>query len=196
VSAEPGQHLDEMQRIRATIARTDPAHVRERVLLVVAHERARRRSEQAKVANATTSPPTRASSPNRNRSEDVRRYARLVPRLRAVADAVLPADARVLVVSRGDDALLALGGRVTGHFPQVARKWAGFYPGTGEEAVAQLDALASEGWEFIVFPTTAFWWLEHYEKLASRLLTRGRAIWHDNDCVIFALATDHGEGTN
>lgn len=180
-------HVAEMARIRARIARTDPADVRERVLLVCAHERARRRVEKQIMAAPRSSPAPRVG---RDRTDEIRWYSLLVPRVRTVADRVLAPDATVLVVSKGDDALLELGGRVTGHFPQTRGKWAGFYPETADEAVAQLDELHAGGWEFIVFPATAFWWLEYYERLASRLLAGGRVIWHDSDCAIIALGTD------
>jgi len=181
-----------MARIRARIARTDPSDVRLRVLLVCAHERARRRYELARPPRAAVPRPERDSA-GRDRSREGREYARIVPRICAVAERVLPEDAHVLVVSRGDDALLRLGRRVAGHFPQVGGKWAGFHPATGDEAVAQLDALGADGYEFILFPATAFWWLEYYERLASRLLARGRTIWHDGDCAIFALEAGGGE---
>jgi hypothetical protein len=176
----------EMARIRARIARTDPSDVRLRVLLVCAHERARRRYEHAGSPRASAPRPGPVPTVG-DRSREIREYAKLVPRICAVADRVLPEDAHVLVVSRGDDALLRLGRRVVGHFPQLGGKWAGFHPATGEEVLEQLGALRADGYEFILFPATAFWWLEYYERLASRLLARGRAIWHDGDCAIFAL---------
>jgi hypothetical protein len=123
----------------------------------------------------------------RARADEVQQYAQLVPRVCSIAERALPESARVLIVSRGDDALLELDGRVAGHFPQDGDKWAGFYPQDGNDAVTHLDDLVAAGWQFIVFPATAFWWLEYYEKLASRLLARGRAIWHSADCAIFAL---------
>jgi hypothetical protein len=187
------RYAAEMTRIRACIARTDPADVRLRVLLVCAHERARRRCERDTRPSIAVSRPERVAAGKKDRHHEIREYARLVPRICAVADRVLPDAAQVLVVSRGDDALLQLGRRVAGHFPQVGGKWAGFYPENGKDAVALLDALCAEGYQFIVFPATAFWWLEYYEKLASRLLARGRAIWHDGDCAIFALEAGGGE---
>jgi hypothetical protein len=175
-----------MARIRARIARTDPSDVRLRVLLVCAHERARRQYERAGSPMPAALRPERVFAGN-DRTREISEYATLVPRICAVAEKVLPEDARVLVVSRGDDDLLRLGRRVAGHFPQLGGKWAGFHPATGEEAVAQLDALGADGYQFVLFPATAFWWLEYYEKLASRLLSRGQTIWHDVDCAIFAL---------
>ncbi len=119
----------------------------------------------------------------------------MVTRIRARVDSVLREEARVLVVSRGDEALLELRGRVAGHFPQADGRWAGFYPANGPDALAHLDELAGGGFDHILLPATAFWWLEYYEGLASRLFTRGRALWHDDDCAIFALRAGGSDGS-
>jgi hypothetical protein len=176
-----------MSLIRSRLAQCDTSQVRERVLLVLAHERARRRSTSSP---ATLPQPLSAGSA---RADQVRKYSDLVPRVRAAIESAVPADSHVLVVSRGDDALLELQALVAGHFPQVDGKWAGFYPRSGEDAVTHLDELTTAGWEFIVFPATAFWWFDYYEKLAGRLLARGRTICHDADCAIFELAGDRSE---
>ena len=178
-----------LARIRASIARTDRADVRERVLLVLAHERVKRGRGEGPGRETVSGLPR----VERARADEAQRYAQLVPRVQALVARVLPENARVLVVSRGDDALLELQGRAAGHFPQADGKWAGFYPRDGEDAVTHLVDLVTAGWQFIVFPATAFWWLEYYERLASRLLAHGRTIWHDADCAIFALESALGE---
>ena len=179
----------EMARIRGQIMRTDPADVRRRVLLVCAHERARRRSklDSPPASSMRVEPMVRHVG---NRRREVSEYAAMVPRICARADAVIREDARVLVVSRGDDALLEIGARKVGHFPQARDQWAGYYPADGADAIVHLEALAADGYDHIVFPATTFWWFEYYEGLASRLLVRGRAVWHDDDCAIFALAAE------
>lgn len=189
MSVAPDHDRRALAQIRASIARTDPADVRERVLLVLAHEHLRRRP--AKDRSRVTA--SRWPRVERTRADEVQQYAQLVPRVREVVRRVLPENARVLVVSRGDDELLELEGRVAGHFPQADGRWAGFYPQDGEDAVTHLLDLVAAGWRFVVFPATAFWWLEYYEKLAGRLLARGRTIWHDADCAIFAIDDALGE---
>jgi GT2 family glycosyltransferase len=104
-----------------------------------------------------------------------------------VADAV-PADATVLVVSKGDPELLRLGGRAARHFPAEADgTWAGHHPADSAEAVASLEAMREAGGQFIVFPRTGMWWLEHYEGLQQHLESRYDAVVRDDVCVIFAL---------
>ena len=113
-------------------------------------------------------------------------YRLMVERLRdAVAEAV-PAGARVLIVSRGDRELVELEGLDCRHFPQdEAGRYAGFHPRDGAEAVAQLESLREEGAEYLVFPATAYWWLEHYGELAEHL--DGLERTDGEVCTVFRL---------
>jgi GT2 family glycosyltransferase len=116
-------------------------------------------------------------------------YESLTARIRAVVAHELPERATVLVVSRGDDELLELGGREAWHFPQADRGgWAGHHPADSAEAVAQLERLRERGGEFILFPKTNLWWLDHYTGLREHLESRYPAVVRrDDTCVIFAL---------
>jgi GT2 family glycosyltransferase len=98
-------------------------------------------------------------------------YRDLVERIREVVDRELPPDATVLVVSNGDDELLELGANRRGwHFPQMEDgTYAGYHPGDSAEAIAHFEVLRDRGAEFILFPETAAWWLEHYTELAEML---------------------------
>jgi hypothetical protein len=90
---------------------------------------------------------------------------------------LVPAGGRVLVVSRGDDRLLALGERTGGHFPQAADgSYAGHHPHDSDAAVAELDRLRALGWGYLAFPSTALWWLDHYAGLRRHLETTGRLL--------------------
>jgi len=116
------------------------------------------------------------------------RYAALTERIRALVDACLPREATVLVVSRGDDELLDLGGRRAWHFPQQDGVYAGCHPGDSAEAIAQLEQLRARGGEYIVFPQTGLWWLEHYGELAAHLERCGDPVVREDDvCVIYEL---------
>ena len=117
-----------------------------------------------------------------------RRYDALVGRIRGIVRDRLPADAAVLVVSRGDDELLRLFGRRGGHFPQTtAGVYAGHHPADAAAASSSTWATAVAGWDHLLVPATAFWWFEHYGPFAAHL-RRFTAIVHDDaDCVIFAL---------
>ena len=98
-------------------------------------------------------------------------YRDLVGRVRQVVDDELPRDATVLVVSNGDDELLQLGAeRRAWHFPQMPDgTYAGHHPGSSTEAIEHLEALRKKGAEYILFPETAFWWLEFYGGLLEYL---------------------------
>ena len=115
-------------------------------------------------------------------------YRRLVERVRAAVEETVPGDAAVLVVSRGDRALVDLGGRAAAHFPQDRRGgYLGHHPRDSGEAIAQLEELRAAGAAYLVLPATALWWLEHYEGFAAHL--RGRYAASEGDaCTIFRLA--------
>ena len=103
----------------------------------------------------------------------------------------VPAGARVLVVSKGDRALLELGDRQAEHFPQTPKGlYAGHHPADGATAVAHLEMLRSKGAEYLVFPSTSFWWLDHYHELRNHLDTQARLIAQPPGiCKIFQLLT-------
>jgi GT2 family glycosyltransferase len=115
-------------------------------------------------------------------------YRRLVERVRAAVEEAVPADAAVLVVSRGDRELVALGTRAAGHFPQEeGGGYLGHHPRDSEDAIAQLERLRAAGAGYLVLPATAYWWLEHYRGFAEHL--RGRYAAADREaCTIFELA--------
>jgi hypothetical protein len=116
-------------------------------------------------------------------------YDNLRRRIRKVVAEAIPAEATVLVVSKGDVELLELGGRRTRHFPEAEDgTWAGHHPADSSEAVAALEAMREAGGEFILFPRTGLWWLEHYGGLLEHLERRYDTVVRDDDvCVIFAL---------
>jgi GT2 family glycosyltransferase len=117
------------------------------------------------------------------------RYAQLGERIRALVAARLPAEATVLVVSRGDEQLLDLAGRRAWHFPQGEDGvYAGHHPGDSAEAIAQLEALRARGGSHLLFPQTGLWWLEHYGELAAHLARSARpVVREDGTCVIYEL---------
>jgi GT2 family glycosyltransferase len=117
------------------------------------------------------------------------RYRALLDRVRkAVVDAT-PAGATVLIVSRGDEQLLRVDGRRTRHFPREDDgAYAGHHPADSREAVARLEAQRAAGADYIVFPATGMWWLEHYDGLRQHLeKSYGRSLNDPQACVIFDL---------
>jgi GT2 family glycosyltransferase len=108
------------------------------------------------------------------------RYEREAQHLREAVKATVPSGATVLVVSRGDDALLRLNGRRALHFPQAEDGgWAGHHPADSEEAIGHLEALRDGGAEYLAVPSTHRWWLEHYEGLRRHLETRYETVVSD-----------------
>src|SRR5207249_1387627 len=99
----------------------------------------------------------------------------------------------VLVVSKGDAALLELGGRPGWHFPRADDgRFAGFYPADGREAIDHLEALRAKAAGHLLVPDTAFWWLEHYGEFRDHLDRHYRRVHSDDRCVLFDLSPNAG----
>jgi transposase len=174
----------QMARIRARLKATTEHDRALRVMLVLAHETLRRSTEVAAAdAAAGSRPPVAPVTAPVTRDD----YAELVRRVQDIAAETVPAGARILVVSRGDDELL-VPGFDAGHFPQAPDgRYAGYYPADSDDAVAQLERLRDAGAEYLVLPSTAYWWLDFYGALARHLLTTARVAHHDEHCLILDL---------
>ena len=130
-------------------------------------------------------------------------YRQLRERVRATVTARLPADATVIVVSKGDGELLRFKTQsfplnsqpsIKGwHFPQAADgRYANCYPANSAEAIAHLENLRAKGGDFLLIPKPAFWWLEHYGAFKEHLEQRYRLAAREEDtCVIFDLGCRH-----
>jgi hypothetical protein len=114
----------------------------------------------------------------------------VVRKVQAAVKHCISGAANVLVVSRGDDELLDLGDEITaGHFPQnTDGKYAGYHPANSEEAIALLEKLRHRGAEYLVFPASASWWLEHYQGFRAHL-DKFCTVEKSEGCMIFALRT-------
>ena len=125
--------------------------------------------------------------PKRNSYPQVRR------RIREVVNAELPTGSVVVVVSRGDDNLLQLGPRRGWHFPQTETGvYAGFYPADSTEAIAHLEEIRRKGADYLLFPSTAFWWLGFYGDFQKYLESHYPCVCSDPSCLIFQLSTTPG----
>jgi GT2 family glycosyltransferase len=119
-------------------------------------------------------------------------YRRTVERIRTAVREAVPAGASVLVVSRGDRALVELEGREGLHFPQDAGGgYLGYHPRDSADAIARLEAARAAGAEYLVLPATSSWWLDHYTGLAEHLRRRYPATELDV-CSIFSLGVEAG----
>lgn len=117
------------------------------------------------------------------------RYRQLSRRIGEAARRVVPEGDIVLVVSKGDDALLDGVGPGARHFPQAeGGGYAGHYPADSAAAIAHLEQLRARGVRYLLLPATALWWLEHYDGLARHLREACPGVVHEDDaCIIFAL---------
>jgi hypothetical protein len=117
------------------------------------------------------------------------RYVYLRSELSAMITSILPETATVLVVSRGDDQLLGLDGRTAWHFPQTERgEYAGHYPADDVAAIDHLEVMRAAGAEYLVFPATATWWLEHYAGFRRHLEQRYRRLINQEEvCIAYDL---------
>jgi GT2 family glycosyltransferase len=123
-------------------------------------------------------------------------YQHLTERIRQVVGAAVPPGATVLVVSKGDDELLRLGGRPAWHFPQAeGGAWAGHHPADSAAAIAHLEALRHRGADFLLLPQTALWWLEHYAAFGQHLEARYRRLPYDDCCILYQLSGPAAGGT-
>ena len=125
----------------------------------------------------------RAWQPYARRERPV--YDGLVERIRKVVCETVPAGATVAVISRGDAGLLELGGRRAWHFPQHEDgAYAGHHPADSAACIAELERLRAKGAEFLVIPSTASWWLDHYETFARYLADHCRVVLRTSDCAV------------
>jgi glycosyltransferase involved in cell wall biosynthesis len=116
-------------------------------------------------------------------------YERTVQRVRDLISSSVPAGAKVLVVSKGDDRLLQIDDRHATHFPQNGDGvYAGYHPTDSAMAIDHLEDRRKHGAQFFVLPNTAFWWLDHYVDLKNHLDNHYRVAVHDEACIIFDLA--------
>jgi hypothetical protein len=116
-------------------------------------------------------------------------YQHLIVRVRQVVHNTLPPKVTVIVISKGDDELLKLDGRRAWHFPQNEKGiYAGYYPPDSSAALAHLKVLRSKGGNYLLIPSTAFWWLDHYAEFGQYLKRHCRLVVRQEDaCVIYSL---------
>ena len=107
-------------------------------------------------------------------------------------EGLVPEQAVVFVVSKGDPRLVHLSGRQGEHFPQTETgEYSGSYPVDSAAAIEHLESLRPmHGNAFLVFPQTAFWWLEHYAGFREHLDSNyGLPVYRDEVCLIYRLWT-------
>jgi glycosyltransferase involved in cell wall biosynthesis len=115
-------------------------------------------------------------------------YRTLVHRIQEAVLAALPTQTTVMIVSNGDDDLLKLGERKAWHFPQSEDgRYAGYHPADSNAAIAHLEALRTKGGDYLIFPNTAFWWLDYYTEFKHHLTANYTTVRTDETCTIVSL---------
>jgi len=116
-------------------------------------------------------------------------YELLVQRVRTAVESAIPAGAIALVVSKGDERLLAFNGRTGWHFLRNDKgQYAGHHPADSAAAIAALEQLRAAGAAYLVFPQVALWWLDHYAGFRDHLDRHARVVVRDErTAVIYAL---------
>jgi GT2 family glycosyltransferase len=116
-------------------------------------------------------------------------YDQLRRQILAAVRGRVPATAHVAVVSKGDSALLELEGPRACHFPQSASgAYAGHHPADSADAIEQLENLRTNGTDYLLFPSTSLWWLEHYAGFREHLESKYQQVMRDdNVCRIYQL---------
>ena len=122
------------------------------------------------------------NAPERRRGE--------MEQLRALVGSILPDDARMLVISKGDDALLKFDKREARHFLCTDDGgYAGYHPADSADAIARLRDQIALGWEYLLVPAGSAWWLEFYDGFARHLDTSHRIVTRQRHVAfIFKLA--------
>jgi hypothetical protein len=100
----------------------------------------------------------------------VERVTSEVEQLRQVVRSVLERDARVLVISKGDETLLGFEGGVARHFPcNDDGSYTGYHPADSADAITRLNEQITLGFDYLVIPVSSSWWLEFYDEFRSYL---------------------------
>jgi hypothetical protein len=116
-------------------------------------------------------------------------YRDLIEQVRDGICRHVPHGSVVLIASKGDEQLIRIEGYRAWHFPRnEAGVYAGYHPANSVDAITHLRQLYSKGAQYLVFPWTARWWLEHYRELASHLNTAHHVtVSLEGVCIIYEL---------
>lgn len=115
-------------------------------------------------------------------------YEKTVERIRSVLNELLPKDAGVLVVSKGDGRLISVA--AASHFPQTdSGEYVGHNPRDSDEAVEMLRTLRDAGATHLVVPNFSRWWLDYYDGLSQYLDQHAQVVIDEDTCTVYALGS-------
>lgn len=117
---------------------------------------------------------------------------RALPAMRGLLDSLLPEEEVVLVLSEGEDALLALG-RSAWHFPHdAAGQHRPLEADGGRHAVSQLRTLSRNGVRYLLVPAALLWTLARRPALVAYLKGECRRLaLRQRVCVLYELRASH-----
>jgi hypothetical protein len=109
-------------------------------------------------------------------------------RIRATVTALVPAGAAVLIVDKGDEALLCVEGRQMLHLPRNPDGTPAWHdPADSADLLEQVARERERGAGYLLIPSASLWWLDHYEQFAAHLERECRLLSRDSDCALFEL---------
>ncbi len=109
----------------------------------------------------------------------------LISRLRRVVRFAVPFNAKIAVVSLGDDRLLDVGGDLVVQFPRTAPA-AGAESPTPQQLIEELDDLREQGFDFLLIPSTSLSSLD--AQFRDQVSGRYRMVREEEDSgIIFSL---------
>lgn len=136
---------------------------------------------EAAITDVLAAPP-RDGSPGSRRWR--RHYAAVRSDVAALVDEHLAPGASILVISGGDEELVAT--RPVEHFPADERGIHSFHPVDGAAAVAMLEACRARGASHLVVPSTSYWWLHSYPELFHHLRDRWQLVAERDEARLYA----------
>jgi GT2 family glycosyltransferase/regulator of replication initiation timing len=125
-------------------------------------------------------------------------YRGTVESIRELVRDHVPADAIVVVISKGDEELLERAGSRGWHFPQnETGGYAGYYPANGRNAIVHLEVLRARGARYLVLPAPYAWWLDSYPDVKHHLERRYRVLaQREGAGVLYLLAGSESNGAD
>jgi hypothetical protein len=118
------------------------------------------------------------------------RYRHQRQQIRDFVQKHVPAGSLILVISKGDGALLNLPGCQGWHFPQTEHGvYAGHHPANSADAIQHLEQLRERGGSHLLITHSCMWWLDHYRGFQQHLDQHYTRLAELTDvCVVYALA--------
>ena len=116
-------------------------------------------------------------------------YRALIGRIHETARQAIPRGSTAVGVSRGGERRQEMDGIRCWHFPgDESGRYTGHHPASAGEAIEHLESMRSRGAGYLLIPSTAFWWLDHYRELHTHLEDAyGPPRVSDEACFLYSL---------